>query len=105
MFEYVIILFELYNVFDTFQSFINVTLHKYLNDFCINYINDILIYLNTRNKHVTYVSKIFKKFQKTNLYLNINKCEFFVFEIKYLKLVITIKKVKINSTKIKTIIN
>ena len=104
-FEYVIISFELCNAFDTFQSFINVTLHEFLNDFCINYMNDILIYSNTRDEHVAHVSKMFKKLQKADLYLNINKCEFFVFEIKYLKFIITTKKMKMNSTKINTIIN
>ena len=46
-FEYVVMSFELCNAFDTFQSFINVTLREFLNDFCINYMNDILIYSKT----------------------------------------------------------
>ena len=104
-FEYVVMLFELYNTLNTFQLFINVTLHEYLNDFCINYINNILIYSKTRKKHVFHVSKMLKRLQKTIFFLNINKCEFFVIEIKYLKLIITIKNVKINSIKIKIIVN
>ena len=104
-FEYVIILFEFYNISRIFQSFINVTLHKYLNDFCTNYINNILIYSNIRKKHVTHVFKIFRKLQKTNLFLDINKYEFFVDEIKYLNLIISIENVKINLFKIANVIN
>ena len=52
LFEYVVIFFDFYNVFETFQTFINVTLKKYLNDFCFEYLDDILIYNETRDDHV-----------------------------------------------------
>ena len=104
-FEYVVMSFEFCNALDIFQSFINATLHEYLDDFCINYMNDIFIYSKTRQKHIIHVFKMLKKLQKTNLYLNINKCEFFVTQVKYLKFIITIEKIKMNSVKIKVIIN
>ena len=68
LFEYVIIFFELCNASKTFQSFINVTLHEYLDDFCTSYLNDILIYSKTRKRNIKHVSKILKKLQKTNLF-------------------------------------
>ena len=105
LFEYVIMFFDFCNVSRIFQSFINVILHEYLNDFCINYLNDIFIYFNTREKHVVHVFKILQRFKKTNLYLDINKCEFFIKQVKYLNLIITIENVKMNSTKINVIIN
>ena len=104
-FEYVIMFFEFCNALDIFQSFINVTLHEFLNDFCTSYMNDIFVYSNTREKHVNHVSKILAKFQKTNLYLNVKKCEFFITKMKYLKLIITIKKIQMNSIKMKIIFN
>ena len=105
LFEYVIMLFELYNTSKIFQIFINLTLRKYLNDFCTSYLNDILIYNDNKKKHIIYVFKILKRLQHTNLFLNIKKCEFFVTLIKYFKLIIIIEEVKMNSTKIKAIIN
>ncbi len=47
LFEYVIILFDLYNVSNNFQVFINKILRKYLNDFCFIYLDNILIYSKT----------------------------------------------------------
>ena len=105
LFEYVVMPFGLCNALGTFQSFINATLHEYLNDFCTSYMNNILIYSNTRDEHVVHVSKILKKFQKTDLYLDINKCEFFVFEVRYLELIITTKEMKMNSAKIEAVVN
>ena len=105
LFEYVVISFELCNAFDTFQTFINVTLREYLNDFCTKYSNDVLIFNENKSKHVENVFKILVKFEKANLYLDIDKCEFFVTLIKYFELIIIIEKVKMNFKKIDAIVN
>ena len=104
-FEYVVISFELYNASNTFQFFINVTLREYLNDFCTIYLNDILIYNNNRKNHIKHVNKVFEKFQKIECFLDINKCEFFIIEMKYLNFIITIENIKMNSIKIDVVIN
>ena len=62
-FEYIIIFFELYNAFDTFQIFINKILKNYLNDFCSIYLNDILIYNNIKKEYIEHVNKVLKKFK------------------------------------------
>ena len=49
LFEYVVMLFDFCNAFETFQTFINVIFKKYLNDFCFEYFDDILIYNKTRD--------------------------------------------------------
>ena len=105
LFEYVIMLFELCNALETFQSFINNTLREYLNDFCFNYLDDILIFNNSKEKHIEHVRKILKRLKEVNFFLNIDKCEFFVISVKYLKLIIIIDDVKMNSQKIEIIVN
>ena len=44
------------------------------------------------------------KLKKTNLYLNIDKCEFHVTTIKYLNLIIIIEDIQMNFDKIKVIL-
>ncbi len=47
--------FELKNVSVTFQRLINDTLRKYLDDFVITYLNNILIYsddLEAHHRHI-----------------------------------------------------
>ena len=92
--------FDFCNVFETFQSFINETFRDYLNVFCFVYLNDVLIYNNIKKKHIIHVRKIFDKLHVANFYLNINKCEFYVNEIKYFELIIIIDDVKMNSKKV-----
>ena len=73
-----IMFFELYNIFVTFQIFINNVLRKYLNVFYITYLDDILIYNNIKKIYIQHVDKMLKKLQQINLYFDINKCEFYI---------------------------
>ena len=50
-FKYVIMFFELVNVSVIFQTLINKILRKLMNHICVIYLNDILIYFKTREKH------------------------------------------------------
>ena len=103
LYKYVVMFFDFCNVFEIFQLFINETLRDYLNVFCFVYLNDVLIYNNIKKKHITHVRKIFNKLHVANLYLNINKCEFYVNEIKYFEFIIIINDVKMNSKKVQII--
>ena len=105
LFEYVVMSFELCNASSTFQFFINATLREYLNDFCTVYLNDILIYSDNREKHIEHVNKVLERFQKIELFLDIDKCEFFATKVKYLNLIITIEDIKMNSIKVDVVIN
>jgi len=68
-------------------------LSSYLDNFCIAYINNILIYNNIKEEHKNYINKILVKLNEANLHLNINKCVFFVKQIKYLSLIIIIENI------------
>ncbi len=103
LFKYVVISFKLYNVLITFQSFINKIFSLYLNNFCIIYINNILIYNNIKTKYKNYINKVLAKLYNASLYLNINKYIFFIKQIKCLNLIIIIEKIRINYKKIKCI--
>ena len=103
-FEYVVMFFDLCNVFETFQILINKTFQEYLNDFCTTYLNDILIYSNSKTEHIKHVNKMLFKLKKANFYLNIDKCKFHVITIKYLNLIIIIEDIQINFNKIKIIL-
>ena len=103
LYEYIVMFFDFCNAFETFQLYINDILRQFLNDFCFVYLNDVLIYNKNKKKHTIHVRKILDKLLTANFYLNIDKCEFYVNEIKYFDLIITIDDIKINLKKIKII--
>src|SRR5438034_11757046 len=97
-------LFELTNTSTTFQELINHVLYNHLNKFVITYLNNILIYSENEENHKKHVKKILKNLQKKKFYLKSKKYEFHKQQIEYLEYIITIKRLKMNSEKIKIVI-
>ena len=97
-------LFELMNALTIFQKLINHVLYDHLNEFVITYLNNILIYFENKKNHKKHIKKILKKLQEKNLYFKLEKCKFHKQQVEYLKHIIIIKKLKMNSKKIKTIL-
>ena len=79
-----------------FQNYINDILHEHLNTFCSAYIDDIFIYSKSKKEHAKHVRLVFQKFQEAGLQLDIDKCEFYAQEVKYLGFIITPEGIKMN---------
>ena len=56
-----------------------------------------------KKKHMKHVQQIFQKLQKAGLQLDIDKCEFFVKEVKYLNLIITPESIKMDQKKLSAV--
>ena len=72
----------------SWQSFINDLLWEYLNDFCIAYLDDILIYSMSMKKHYQQMHKVLR---------------FHVSKTKYLGVIISTKLIKIDPSKVDAI--
>ena len=105
LFEYLIMFFDLCNEFAFFQNYINDIFHEYLDNFCIAYFDDILIYNDNEVEHEFHVRHVLQKFREVDLQINIIKCAFHVQKVFYLRLIIIIEKIKMNLVKIDAIIN
>jgi hypothetical protein len=103
-YKYLIMFFELINESSTFQNVMNDTLMKYLNEFVIAYLDDILMYSNSKKDHVQHVRKILQRLRKTNIQVDVNKCEFHKIETKLLEMIVERDDVRMNSEKIKAIV-
>ncbi len=99
-FKYIIMLFNLINVFIIFQTYINKILTKLLNDFYIIYLNDILIFFIKKTDYVNHIKQILKRLRKFKLYASLKKCEFFIIKVNFLKFIIFIEDVLMNSSRI-----
>ncbi len=102
-FKYMIMLFDLINTSVIFQTYINKILIKLLNNFCVVYLNDILIFFVEKTDHVNYMKQILKKLRKFKLYASLKKCEFFIIKVNFLEFVIFIESVSMNSSRINII--
>ena len=52
--------------------------------FAIAYLDDIIIFSNTPQEHLSHIHMVFEKLQTANLSMKKNKCHFFSKEIQYL---------------------
>jgi hypothetical protein len=77
-YKYLIMLFELTNTLALYQNLINNIFRKYLDDFIIVYLDDILIYSKTKKEHIRHVTVILKALEKTDIRINGAKSVFHV---------------------------
>ncbi len=92
--------FNLINASVIFQTYINKILTELLNNFCIIYLNDILIFFIEKTDHVNHMKQILKKLRKFKLYASLKKCAFFITKVNFLKFVIFTKSILMNLSRI-----
>ncbi len=97
VYKYRVVLFELINELTFFQHYINDVLFNCLHKFCQIYLNDIFIYSKILKKHKTHVKEMLDKLREVDLQIDIDKCEFKIQKISFLKLLIFINDLRMNS--------
>ncbi len=95
--------FDLINASVTFQIFVNNVLRRYLNQFVIVYLNDILVYSKTKKEHVQHVKKVLQTLKKVNLRIKSEKSEFHVQSVQFLKFIVMSQSLRMNSKKIEAV--
>jgi len=103
VYKYRVMLFKLINEPAFFQHYINDVLFECLHKFCQTYLNDILIYSKILKKHRTHVKEVLGKLREADLQIDIDKCEFKIQKTSFLKLLIFINDLRMNSRKVDVI--
>ena len=96
-------LFRLTNTPATCQALVNNIIRAHLDQTAIAYLDNILVYLKTQQEHTKHVKDVLRCLQEVGLKLNPKKCEFNKPEVKFLRYIIGIEEIKIDSEKIKVI--
>ena len=89
LYEYLVIPFGLANTPSTFQNYINNVLGPDILDvFGTAYVDNILVYSQTLKEHRKYIKLVLSRLQDASLQVDISKCDFEVYQVKYLGLII-----------------
>jgi len=75
-----------------------------LDKFVSIYVDDILVYSNSRKEYKKYVRIVLQRLRELGLRANIKKYKFNITEVKFLGLIITKGGVKIDPSKVSTIL-
>ena len=65
------------NALATFQAYINQALHSLVDDFCIVYLDNILVFSRTKEEHIEHLQSVCKRLRAAELYAKPLKCQFF----------------------------
>lgn len=103
LFECLVMPFGLTNAPATFQRMINEVLRKYVDNFVIVYLDDILIYSDTLEEHEQHVHQVLETLQAANLLVEPEKCQFHVQEVNFLGHIISPGQIRMDPAKVAAI--
>jgi hypothetical protein len=82
----------------------NDILMNYLDEFVVAYLNDIIVYSNSKKEHIRHVRKILQRLREAEIQADVDKCEFHITETKFLEMIVKRDEIKMNSEKVKAIV-
>jgi hypothetical protein len=95
--------FGLANAPACFQRFIQFALRKLLNVSCFVYIDNILIFLKTREEHQAHVVQVLERLKEHSLFASPEKCLFYADNVTFLGFSISSQGIKMESNKLSMI--
>ena len=69
------------------------------------YLNDIIIYLNSKKEYKKYIKWVLNRLYKENMLVIIEKCKFYTKKTNFIGFIIKLRQISIDLKKIKAIIN
>ena len=97
--------FRLINIPAIFQKRINSVLEEHLDKFIIAYLNNIIIYSNSKKEHFQHVKQVLQRLADKKMPVAIKKYKFHTTKTKFCGFIIKLKKLSIDPKKIKVIVN
>jgi hypothetical protein len=80
-------------------------LGEYLNKFIIAYLDNIIIYLNSKEEHYKYIKWVLQRFIDEKMPIAIKKYKFHIKEIEFYRFIIRLRKLSINLKKFEVVVN
>ena len=97
--------FKFINIPVIFQRRINYILGEYLDNFVIVYLDNIIIYLNSKKEYKKYIKWVLSRLYKENMLVVIKKYKFHTKKTDFVGFIIKLKQISMDLKKIKAIIN
>ena len=97
--------FGLTNTPATFYNLMSDVFYDYLDRFVVVYLDDIVVYSETLDGHLEYLSLVFQKLKKYHLYVKKEKCEFCKSEVIFVGNWVSQGQVKMEREKSRPLLN
>ena len=80
-------------------------LREHLDEFVIAYLNNIIIYSNSKKEHFQYIKWVLQRLADKKMLVAIKKYKFHIIKTEFCRFIIKLGKLSINLKKIKVIVN
>ncbi|GJX07167.1 putative reverse transcriptase domain-containing protein [Tanacetum coccineum] len=104
-FKFMVMPFGLTHAPAVFIDLMNRVCKPYLDKFVIVFIDDILIYSKSKEKHKVHLKLILELLRNEKLYAKFSKCEFWLQEVQFLGHVVNIDSIHVDPNKIESMKN
>uniref|UniRef100_A0A5S6QHH5 RNA-directed DNA polymerase n=1 Tax=Trichuris muris TaxID=70415 RepID=A0A5S6QHH5_TRIMR len=105
LYQFKVMPFGLCNAPSTFQRLMEVILGSLRSTSCLVYLDDIIIHSRTEEEHVQRLREVFRRLRDAGLKLNMEKCQFFKKEVRYLGHVVSRDGVRVDPEKTEAVDN
>ncbi|GJX79353.1 putative reverse transcriptase domain-containing protein [Tanacetum coccineum] len=86
-----------------FMDLINHFFHEYLDRFVIVFIDDILVYLKTREEHEDHLHIVLEILRQKKLYAKFSKCDFWLGQVAFLGHIVSVDGITMDPGKVEAI--
>jgi hypothetical protein len=104
-YEFLVMPFGVTNAPSMFMYLMNRLFHKYLDQFVVVFIDDILVYSTNHEDHEEHLKTVLSILRKKKRFSKLKKCEFWLKEVSFLGHVISKDGVAVDPRKIEVVMN
>jgi hypothetical protein len=97
--------FGLTNAPAYFMYLMNKLFMEYLNKFMVVFIDNILIFSKNEEEHDEHLHLVLQKLRENQLYVKLNKCEFWLKEVSFLDHIISEGVITVDPSKVKDVLS
>jgi hypothetical protein len=105
LYEYTVMSFGLTNAPAYFMYLMNKLFMEYLNKFMVVFIDSILIFSKNEEEHDEHLHLVLQKLRENQLYVKLNKCEFWLKEVSFLDHIISEGGITVDPSKVKDVLS